>query len=309
MAEAVATKKINAADESRQARLGTASLLVLLLAVLFLSLGALTAHAQDAPQSPAPSPSPDSSSKPTNASSDASQSKNDASEDKRDKEARDDVPKRIFWIIPNFMTANDQPENQGPLTTSQKYNIAWHQFADESAHFGNVLQASISQAVDGIPHYGEGWGAFGERFLAQEGDQLTGSFLIYGVLPQLLHQDPRYFRKGTGSPLSRIGYAVTRVVIARTDSGKPVFNASQVFGQLGQAGISLTYYPREDRDVRGLFVGWAVNQGYNIGWNQLKEFTPDLSAYMKRRSQRKRLKKLQDAHPDAAPAATNPAPR
>jgi hypothetical protein len=312
LAEAAATKKKNSADKSRRACFGTASLLVLLLTVLLLSLGVLTAHAQDAPQSPAPTPT-DSSSKPTNSSSDASQNKNAASEDKKDedkkdKEARDDVPKRIFWIIPNFMTANDQPENQGPLTTKQKYNIAWHQFADESAHFGNVLQAGISQAVNGIPHYGEGWGAFGERFLAQEGDQLTGSFLIYGVLPQLLHQDPRYFRKGTGSPLSRIGYAVTRVLIARTDNGKPVFNASQVFGQLGQAGISLTYYPREDRDVRGLFVGWAVNQGYNIGWNQLKEFTPDLGAYMKRRSQRKRLKKLQDAHPDATPAPTNPAP-
>jgi hypothetical protein len=296
LAEAGTTTNLNAADKSRRTRFRTAFLLVLLLTALLLSPAVLAAHAQDAPQSPASPPS------------DASQNKNEASEDKRDKEARDDVPKRIFWIIPNFMTANDQPENQGPLTTKQKYNIAWHQFADESAHFGNVLQAGISQAVNGIPHYGEGWGAFGERFLAQEGDQLTGSFLIYGVLPQLLHQDPRYFRKGSGSPLSRIGYAVTRVVIARTDNGNRVFNASQVFGQLGQAGISLTYYPREDRDVRGLFVGWAVNQGYNIGWNQLKEFTPDLGAYMKRRSQRKRLKKLQDAHSDANPAPTNAAP-
>jgi hypothetical protein len=56
------------------------------------------------------------------------------------------VPKRIFWIIPNLMTANDWPENQGPLTPRQKYNIAWHQFFDVSAHFGNVVQASISQA-------------------------------------------------------------------------------------------------------------------------------------------------------------------
>ena len=278
-----------------------------------MSLGALPGHAQQAPQSPAPAPTStptpaDSSSKPTDTSKDTSENKKDADENKQDKEARDDVPKRIFWIIPNFMTANDQPENQGPLTTKQKYNIAWHQYADQSAHFGNVLQAGVSQAANGIPHYGEGWGAFGERFLAQEGDQLTGSFLIYGVLPQLLHQDPRYFRKGTGSPLSRIGYAVTRVLIARRDNGSPVFNASQVFGQLGQAGISLTYYPKEDRDVRGLFVGWTVNQGYNIGWNQLKEFTPDLGAYLKRRSQRKRLKKLQDAHPGASPAPSTPAP-
>jgi hypothetical protein len=199
-----------------------------------------------------------------------------------DKHARDEVPKRIFYIIPNFMTANDQPENTGPLTPSEKFNIAWHQYSDFSAHFGNVLQASISQAADGIPHYGQGWIPFGERFLAQEGDQLTGSFLIYGALPTVLHQDPRYFRKGRGSSWSRIFYAASRVLVARTDSGRSTFNAPQVFGQLGQAAISLSYYPPQDRAVKGLLQGWSINQIYNIGWNQLKEFTPDLAAFLRR---------------------------
>jgi len=217
-----------------------------------------------------------------------------------DKAGRDEVPKRIFGIIPNFMTTNDQPQNRGPLTTKEKYSIAWHQFADPSAHFGNLIQAAISQAANGIPNYGQGWGPFGERFLAQEGDQFTSSFLIYGVLPQFLHQDPRYFRKGAGSPLSRVGYAASRVVIARNDDGRAVFNASQVFGQLGQAGISLTYYPQQDRNVRGLFVGWAVSQGYTIGWNQLKEFSPDLAFHLKHRSQRKTMKQLQYGHRCAA---------
>ena len=127
------------------------------------------------------------------------------------------------------------------------------------------------------------------------------------MLPQLLHQDPRYFRKGAGSPLSRVGYAASRVVIARNDDGRPVFNASQVFGQLGQAGISLTYYPQEDRNVRGLFVGWAVSQGYTIGWNQLKEFSPDLAVHLKHRSQRKTMKQLQDVH-RCATVTSNSAP-
>ena len=203
-----------------------------------------------------------------------------------DKEANDEVPKRIFWIIPNFMTANDQPENKGPLTPRQKFNIAWHQFFDMSAHFGNLIQASISQAANGLPHYGQGWGAFGERYAAQEGDQFTGSMLIYGVLPTVLHQDPRYFRRGRGSVWSRMAYAASRVVIARTDAGKPTFNASSVFGQFGQASISMLYYPQQDRKIEGVVQGWAINQGYNIGWNQLKEFTPDLGAYMKRHSKK-----------------------
>ena len=225
--------------------------------------------------------------------------------DARDQDANDEVPKRIFWIIPNFMTANDQPENNGPLTRNQKYNIAWHQFSDYSAHFGNLIQASISQAANAIPHYGQGWGAFGKRYLAQEADQFTGSMLIYGVLPNMLHQDPRYFRKGRGSKWSRIAYAASRVVIARTDSGKPTFNASTMFGQLGQASISMLYYPKQDREVSGILTGWAINQGYNIGWNQLKEWTPDLGAFLKRHAKKPKHDQINDTRSPITASVTN----
>lgn len=265
-------------------------------ALCALALSGVSLYGHEKPDSPEPKfQAPSQNPAPSTASQTTPQT------DKKGREAKDEVPKRIFWIIPNFMTTNDQPENQGPLTPKQKFNIAWHQFFDESAHFGNLIQAGISQAADGIPHYGEGWGAFGERYLAQEGDQFTGSFIIYGILPTALHQDPRYFRKGRGSPLYRIAYAASRVLIARTDSGRNTFNVSQVFGQLGQAGISLSYYPKQDRDLHGLFVGWAVNQTYNVGWNQLKEFTPDLNALIRRHS---RKKHQPPADPRATPAVT-----
>ena len=41
------------------------------------------------------------------------------------------------------------------------------------------------------------------------------------------------------------------------------------------------------RNVSGLFSGWAINQIYNLGWNQLKEFTPDLGSYLNRPRQKK----------------------
>jgi hypothetical protein len=271
------------------------------LLMLTMQICGYAFSADHKPDSPTPKIAPDpqsaqSSGPPTPGTLQGGDSTNqEAAQNNLDKDAKDEVPKRIFWIIPNFMTTNDQPENQGPLTTKQKYNIAWHQYIDMSAHFGNLVQASISQAANSIPHYGQGWGPFGERFLAQEGDQFTGSMLIYGLLPQLLHQDPRYFRKGRGTKWSRIVYAAERTVIARSDSGRPMFNASQVFGQLGQAGISLSYYPQQDRNVGGLFSGWAINQGYNIGWNQLKEFTPDLNAFIVRHQKKKKNAQIHDS--------------
>jgi hypothetical protein len=285
---------------SRAKLLGISTLLV--LGISF----APAARAGDKPEWPEPKPEVQAQST-TDTSTPCRQSAKNKDKD-LNKEEKDAVPKRIFFIIPNFMTTNDQPENQGPLAPHQKFIIAWHQWWDVSAHFGNLIQASISQAANGEPHYGQGWGAFGERYAAQEGDQLTGSMLIYGVLPTLLHQDPRYFRRGKGTPLSRVGYAASRVLIARKDSGENTFNFSQVFGQLGQAGISLSYYPQQDRDLRGLLVGWAINQAYNIGWNQLKEFTPDLGAFIRRHSEKNRnATDVQTSRPTTpAPPATNP---
>jgi hypothetical protein len=262
------------------------------LAVISLLFLAFRSPGQEKPDTPQPKVQTDNGDKPA--------------VDPQGKEANDEVPKRIFWIIPNFMTANDQPENKGPLTKKEKFNIAWHQFSDLSAHFGNVLQAGISQAANGLPHYGQGWGPFGERLLAEEGDQFTGSMLIYGVIPSVLHQDPRYFRKGRGKAWSRVAYAASRVVIARTDAGNPTVNVSQLVGQLGQASISMLYYPKEDRRLEGVLSGWAINQGYNLGWNQLKEFTPDLFAFMRRHPIRKKKSDPAQNNPSPLPETTSP---
>jgi len=192
-----------------------------------------------------------------------------------------DNPKRILGIIPNFQTSNNRDLVPKALTSKEKYTIAYHQMFDISAHIGNAIQAGVQQATNGEPHYGEGWGVYAERFAAAEGDQYSSSFLIYGFLPSILHDDPRYFRRGQGSPGSRLWYAVTRTVITRTDAQTPTFNAPQVLGQLGQAGISNLYYPKQDRTVAGTFTTWGTNLAYNSLYNILKEYYPDFLRVLK----------------------------
>jgi hypothetical protein len=75
-----------------------------------------------------------------------------------------------------------------------------------------------------------------KAFCAAEGDQISGSLLIYGVLPTILHEDPRYFRKGRGSTISRMWYADNRTFFARRDNGTSGFNNSEAFGQLISCG-------------------------------------------------------------------------
>jgi hypothetical protein len=189
---------------------------------------------------------------------------------------QDDNPKRILGFIPNFQTKNDDPANQQPLTVKQKYILALHQSVDFSAHIGNAFQAALQQASNTQPHYGEGWGPYAKRFGAAEGDQATSSFFIFGFLPSILHDDPRYFRKGPSYTFwKRLTYSATRTVITRKDSGEPTFNIPQVAGQLFQQSISTIYYPPEDRTAGRVFENWATTLAYNSAYNVVKEFYPD----------------------------------
>jgi hypothetical protein len=188
---------------------------------------------------------------------------------------QDENPKRILGIIPNFETKNDAPAGYEPMSVKEKYVLAWHQSVDFSAHFGNAFQAALQQASNGQPHYGQGWGAYAQRFGAAEADQVTSSFFIFGFLPHVLHDDPRYFRQGKGSVWYRIHYAATRTVITRRDSGEPTFNTPQVLGQLLQQSISTAYYPQQDRSASAVFQNWGVNLAYTSAYNVLKEFYPD----------------------------------
>jgi len=223
---------------------------------------------QDKPEAPTPK------STPTSSQSQSGDIQNPAASADRNA-PQDENPKRILGIIPNFQTKNDQPAEYEPMSAKEKYVLAWHQSVDISAHFGNAFQASLQQASNGQPHYGQGWGSYAQRFGAAEADQATSAFFIFGLLPHVLHDDPRYFRQGRGSVWYRIRYAATRTVITRRDSGDPTFNTPQVLGQLLQQSISTSYYPQQDRSASAVFQNWGVNLAYNSAYNVLKEFYPD----------------------------------
>lgn len=280
---------------------------VAILAIVALSVSARGARPQQDTDSPLQAQSLDEQSQQAAAQSAAPQSQ--AEETPAAKPSPlpsgppDENPKRILDIIPNFQTVNETPQMQLPLTVKEKYILAYHQTVDFSAHFGNLFQAALQQASNGQPHYGQGWGPYAQRFGAAEADQVTSAFFIFGFLPHVLKEDPRYFRKASGSIWSRIRYAASRTVITRTDAGNPTFNAPQVFGQLAQQGISTLYYPKQDRSVSGVFQNWGVNLSYNSAYNILKEFYPDALRLVFHRHRKEEASVAAPAREPAAPSA------
>ena len=114
---------------------------------------------------------------------------------------------RILGIIPDYQTVNDSSVPVPPLSPRQKWNLFVKSTLDPFNLANAVLASGFSQAGNETPKYGRGGLAYGKRFGAAVADFGTQSFFSGVVLADLLHQDPRYFRRGPRSGvLKRIGY-------------------------------------------------------------------------------------------------------
>jgi len=202
----------------------------------------------------------------------------DKKDDKKDEKKDDpDNPKndRLFLVVANYATV-EHPKEIIPLTAKQKFKIgAEDAFDTYSIPLAAVL-AAIAQAKNDDPSWGQGWLPYGKRLAAGYGDTVIGSFMTTGVFPSLLHEDPRYFRKGTGTKKSRSLYALKRIFVIRNDRGGTEFNFSEFGGNAVAAGISLTYHSRAELNASSWAGDYATQIAIDVIANQAKEFWPDI---------------------------------
>ncbi|MBV9405977.1 MAG: hypothetical protein JO211_11575 [Acidobacteriaceae bacterium] len=135
----------------------------------------------------------------------------------------------------------------------------------------------MSQWQNEYPGYGQGAQGYGKRMGAAYADSFDGTLLGNALFPALLHQDPRYFRKGTGSFSSRLLYAVSTTVICKGDNGHWQPNYSNVLGNLAAGGIANLYYPSSDRGVGLTFERSITVSAEGAIGAVVYEFWPDIS--------------------------------
>jgi hypothetical protein len=189
--------------------------------------------------------------------------------------------KHILWLVPNYRTS-PQLTNYEPLTPKQKFKVA----ADDSWDRGTFGLALIfgaeSQLSNSNRAFGQGAAGFGRYVGASYGDFVIGNYMTEGVFPTILHQDPRYFRRGTGSHWSRMGYAVGQIFRTHNDSGAAQFNYSEIVGNSVAVAISQSYYA-DNRTARDAGVQLGVQIAVDTAANILKEFWPDLDRWSHRK--------------------------
>lgn len=195
---------------------------------------------------------------------------------------------RILGVMATFNTT--QNKSALPLSPSQKFQLFSKSVTDPWPFVLTGFVAGIDQAEDSFPEYGQGMEGYAKRYGASYTDYFTGNFFGNAVLPSLLHEDPRYYQKGTGSVLSRALWAAGSTGWCKRDDGTWGPNYANITGNLIGASISNIYYPAADRTVGGTIErGVTVTAEGAVG-AELIEFWPDVVRHYKRKQAVKRAR-------------------
>ena len=126
--------------------------------------------------------------------------------------------KRILWVIPNYrsVSANTQLP---PLGIKDKFWLATQDSFDYSSFIVVGALAGSAQAKNSTREFGQGARGFGRYYWHSFADQAVGNFFTEAIVPSVARQDPRYYTLGHGGFFRRTGYAVSRLLITKTDSG------------------------------------------------------------------------------------------
>jgi hypothetical protein len=221
--------------------------------------------AQDPPSSP-PSTSTDSGSSNAVAPAPAEQNPQNV------------IDKRILGVLPNYRTVQDTGEVP-PINAKQKLTIGLKDSFDYPIYLLSASFAGLYQLENQNPSYGQGVKGYARRFGASVGDNVIGNMMTEGFMSAALHEDPRYFRQGAsyGGVGRRMFYALTRVLVTKTDSGHNSFNFAEVSGNAIAVAISNAYEP-DTRSVRQNVGKLGVQIGTDAVSNVIKEFWPDIKA-------------------------------
>jgi hypothetical protein len=202
---------------------------------------------------------------------------------------QDDIKKkkddRMFYVMPNYLTVDGQSQVK-PVSWKEKFAMAAKGSFDPYEFTIVGIVAGIRQADNSSPGFGQGAEGYAKRYGAAFADQVDGNIMVGGVYPTILRIDPRYFRLGSGSFTRRFGYAISRIFVARRDSGSSMFNVPEFAGNATAIAISNVYYPAADRSFSSSFSDWGTQMGLDAFGNELKEFWPDVHTYLQKRHAR-----------------------
>ncbi|HYA63368.1 MAG TPA: hypothetical protein VED66_09190 [Candidatus Sulfotelmatobacter sp.] len=183
---------------------------------------------------------------------------------------------RILWVIPNYRSVSANTYLP-PQSFKEKFWLATQDSFDYSAFIWNGMVAGIAMAGKSEPSFGQGASGYSIYYAHAFADGTIENYLVEAIVPNLTKEDPRYYTLGHGGFVKRSGYALSRLLITRKDSGRDTFNFSEVVGAGAAAGIGNAYYPSSQNQWVKTYQRWGSQLIQDAIGNVAKEFWPDIN--------------------------------
>jgi len=160
------------------------------------------------------------------------------------------------------------------LTESRRFHLYLLSTVGPVPILAEAAGAGIGQWENSPKEWGQGWGAYGERFgsnLAYNGVRGT---ITYGT-SIFFHEDNRYYASHKHGLWARTRYAVLSTVTARNPEGETTFSISSVTGIVGASAIASLWGPDSWKGAGNISRNAGVSFGATAGFNLVREFLPD----------------------------------
>ncbi len=170
------------------------------------------------------------------------------------------------------MVAPDEPSQ---MTESKRFHLYLLSAGGPIPILGEAIGAGVSQWENSPKEWGQGWGAYGERFgtnLAYNGIRQT---ITYGT-SAIFHEDNRYFASHKHGFWARTGYAALATVVAEHPDGRRTFSVSAVSGIIGASALSSIYGPPSWKGLGNISENAGLSLITTAGFNIVREFLPDV---------------------------------
>lgn len=168
------------------------------------------------------------------------------------------VPKSLIW---------------SPPTSQERWRVWWRGIAASPGSYIRTTLTAVPNHLSNTPRdFGQGWGAFGQRY--------GNSFLTYSLqdtaaqgLAAAAGYEMRYIQCKCTKVMPRIGHAILFNFVTYNHDGKKVFNWPSIGGGYAIGMLSTTYTPNQKWSAQGIQAG---NSAILFGFasSLLQEFTP-----------------------------------
>lgn len=180
--------------------------------------------------------------------------------------------RRALLIFPGYETVSNPNRPVATLRPHQKFEMAYRKTVDPSFLIEAAAFTGFDLAVNYGPDFGSGWGPFAQRFGYNAANTASALLFSDALLPVALHQDPRYFRKASGSVASRTWWALRSEAVANSDRGTPMPNYGNMIGFGMSAALSNAYAPPSSVTFDKTMERYGVKMGVSFVLNLVREF-------------------------------------